>query len=137
MRTPYATRWPMIVLETHKGWTGPKVVEGQAVEGTWRAHQVPIADFKDPEHLQQLEARIQRYRPEKVFDDIGKFREDYATLAPIGGRRMGSNPVARCHCPQRRFHELPTVRGLPRPRRTACRLCMKCRRPMPNACCPR
>ncbi|WP_260596938.1 phosphoketolase [Sphingomonas endolithica] len=87
-------RWPMIVLKTPKGWTGPKVVDGQPVEGTWRAHQVPIADFKDPEHLRQLEAWMRSYRPEEVFDEAGKFREDYASLAPTGHRRMGSNPHA-------------------------------------------
>ncbi len=87
-------RWPMIVLRTPKGWTGPKVVDGKPVEGTWRAHQVPIADFKDPEHLTQLEAWMRSYRPDELFDEAGRFREDYATLAPTGHRRMGSNPHA-------------------------------------------
>jgi xylulose-5-phosphate/fructose-6-phosphate phosphoketolase len=87
-------RWPMIVLRTPKGWTGPKFVDGKPVEGTWRAHQVPIADFKDPEHLRQLEAWMRSYKPEELFDGNGKFLEDYASLAPTGHRRMGSNPHA-------------------------------------------
>ncbi|PNB53141.1 phosphoketolase, partial [Pseudomonas sp. FW305-130] len=87
-------RWPMIVLQTPKGWTGPKFVDGKPVEGTWRAHQVPIADFKEPEHLRQLEEWLLSYRPAELFDESGKFREDYASLAPTGHRRMGSNPHA-------------------------------------------
>ncbi|PTS80777.1 phosphoketolase, partial [Sphingomonas sp. HMWF008] len=87
-------RWPMIVFKTPKGWTGPKVVDGKPVEGTWRAHQVPIADFKNPEHLVQLDAWLRSYRPEELFDEHGKFREEYAALAPTGHRRMGSNPHA-------------------------------------------
>ncbi|BCA64365.1 phosphoketolase (plasmid) [Sphingomonas sp. HMP9] len=87
-------RWPMIVLKTPKGWTGPKIVDGKPVEGTWRAHQVPIADFKDPEHLRQLEEWMRSYRPDELFDEAGKFRDEYATLAPTGHRRMGSNPHA-------------------------------------------
>jgi xylulose-5-phosphate/fructose-6-phosphate phosphoketolase len=87
-------RWPMIVLQTPKGWTGPKFVDGKPVEGTWRAHQVPIADFKDPEHLRQLEEWLLSYRPAELFDETGKFREEYASLAPTGHRRMGANPHA-------------------------------------------
>ncbi|WP_229726903.1 phosphoketolase family protein [Sphingomonas alpina] len=87
-------RWPMIVLETPKGWTGPKVVDGKPVQGTWRAHQVPIADFTDPEHLRQLEQWLLSYRADELFDPSGKFREEYASLAPTGHRRMGSNPHA-------------------------------------------
>ncbi len=87
-------RWPLIVLKTPKGWTGPKFVDGKPVEGTWRAHQVPIADFEDPEHLRQLEAWMRSYRPDELFDETGKFREDYASLAPTGHRRMGSNQHA-------------------------------------------
>lgn len=87
-------RWPMIVMKTPKGWTGPKFVDGKPVEGTWRAHQVPIADFKDPEHLRLLEQWMLSYRPAELFDESGKFREKYATLAPTGHRRMGSNPHA-------------------------------------------
>ncbi|SDM87790.1 phosphoketolase [Afipia sp. GAS231] len=87
-------RWPMIVFRTPKGWTGPKFVDGKPVEGTWRAHQVPIADFKTSEHLKQLEDWMRSYRPEELFDERGKFREEYAALAPTGHRRMGSNPHA-------------------------------------------
>ncbi|WP_010165221.1 phosphoketolase family protein [Sphingomonas sp. PAMC 26617] len=87
-------RWPMIVFATPKGWTGPKVVDGLPVEGTWRAHQVPIASFDKPEHLHQLGEWMRSYKPAELFDDDGKFREDYASLAPTGHRRMGSNPHA-------------------------------------------
>jgi len=87
-------RWPMIVLATPKGWTGPKVVDGKPVEGTWRAHQVPIASFRDPEHLVQLEQWMRSYRHQELFDSTGKLLDDYASLAPTGRRRMGSNPHA-------------------------------------------
>jgi xylulose-5-phosphate/fructose-6-phosphate phosphoketolase len=87
-------RWPMIVFCTPKGWTGPKFVDGKPVEGTWRAHQVPIADFKDPAHIKQLEDWMKSYRPHELFDEKGKFREELAELAPTGHRRMGSNPHA-------------------------------------------
>jgi xylulose-5-phosphate/fructose-6-phosphate phosphoketolase len=84
----------MIVFQTPKGWTGPKFVDGKPVEGTWRAHQVPIADFKNPEHLKQLEEWMRSYRPQELFDENGKFREEFAALAPTGRRRMGANPHA-------------------------------------------
>jgi xylulose-5-phosphate/fructose-6-phosphate phosphoketolase len=87
-------RWPMIVLRTPKGWTGPKFVDGKPVEGTWRAHQVPIADFKTPKHLQQLEDWLKSYRPQELFDEAGKFRDELAALAPSGDLRMGCNPHA-------------------------------------------
>ena len=87
-------RWPMIVFKTPKGWTGPKFVDGKPVEGTWRAHQVPIADFENPVHLTQLEDWMRSYRPQELFDGKGKLREDIAALAPTGHRRMGSNPHA-------------------------------------------
>src|SRR3984885_12208525 len=87
-------RWPMIIFRTPKGWTGPKFVDNKPVEGTWRAHQVPIADFKNPEHLRQLEEWMKSYRPQELFDRQGKFREEFAVLAPTGQRRMGSNPHA-------------------------------------------
>ena len=90
-RTPVRPRWPMIVFRTPKGWTGPKFVDGLAVEGTWRSHQVPIAEFKTPGHLQQLEDWLKSYRPQELFDERGKFREEFAALAPTGQRRMGSN----------------------------------------------
>ncbi len=87
-------RWPMIVLRTPKGWTGPKFVDGKPVEGTWRAHQVPIADFKTPEHLQQLEDWLKSYQPQELFNEAGKFREELAELAPSGNLRMSCNPHA-------------------------------------------
>ena len=87
-------RWPMIVFRTPKGWTGPKFVDGKPVEGTWRAHQVPIANFKNPEHIKQLEDWMKSYRPRELFDEVGKFREELAALAPTGHRRMGMNPHA-------------------------------------------
>jgi xylulose-5-phosphate/fructose-6-phosphate phosphoketolase len=91
---PERPLWPMIVLRTPKGWTGPKFIDGKQVEGTWRAHQVPIADFKNPEHIRQLESWMKSYRPEELFDADGKFREDLAALAPTGHRRMSANPHA-------------------------------------------
>jgi xylulose-5-phosphate/fructose-6-phosphate phosphoketolase len=93
-QTPPRPRWPMIVLRTPKGWTGPKFVDGKPVEGTWRSHQVPIADFKTPEHVQQLEDWLASYRPRELFDDHGCLREELAALAPTGQRRMGANPHA-------------------------------------------
>ena len=87
--------WPMIVLRTPKGWTGPKFVDGKPVEGTWRAHQVPVADLDTkPEHLAVLEDWMKSYRPEELFDDNGKLVEELSELAPKGERRMGSNPHA-------------------------------------------
>jgi xylulose-5-phosphate/fructose-6-phosphate phosphoketolase len=91
---PERPRWPMIVFRTPKGWTGPKFVDGKPVEGTWRAHQVPIADMKNPEHLKQLEEWMKSYRAHELFDAKGKFREEFAALAPTGHRRMGVNPHA-------------------------------------------
>ena len=91
---PKRPRWPMIILDTPKGWTGPKEVDGLPVEGTWRAHQVPISKFTRPEHLQQLEAWLRSYQPQELFDDAGKFRAEFAALAPTGRRRMGFNPHA-------------------------------------------
>jgi xylulose-5-phosphate/fructose-6-phosphate phosphoketolase len=91
---PVRPRWPMIILDTPKGWTGPKHVDGLPVEGTWRAHQVPIGQFTKPEHVQQLQTWLQSYRPRELFDDAGKFREEFAQLAPTGRRRMGFNPHA-------------------------------------------
>jgi xylulose-5-phosphate/fructose-6-phosphate phosphoketolase len=88
-------RWPMIVLQTPKGWTGPKIVDGKRVEGTFRSHQVPLADpASNPEHLKQLEQWLKSYRPDELFDGEGRFRSDLQALAPDGQRRMGSNPHA-------------------------------------------
>ena len=86
--------WPMIVLRSPKGWTGPKVVDGKPVEGTWRAHQVPIAHIDTPEHLKQLEDWMLSYKPRELFDEHGTFREDLAEIAPTGHRRLGMNPHA-------------------------------------------
>ncbi len=89
-------RWPMIVLDSPKGWTGPKVVDGRQIEGTFRAHQVPIAvsPSSPPGHLEQLEAWLKSYRPEELFDAGGRLRPELAELAPAGKRRMGANPHA-------------------------------------------
>ena len=87
-------RWPMIILRTPKGWTGPATVDGVPVEGTWRSHQVPIAEFKTSEHVQQLETWLQSYQPRELFDSDGRLRRDLAALAPEGPRRMGANPHA-------------------------------------------
>jgi len=88
-------RWPMIVLNTPKGWTGPKVVDGEQIEGTYRAHQVPLsAPRTNPEHLTILERWMRSYRPEELFDDRGRLRPELAELAPRGERRMGANPHA-------------------------------------------
>jgi len=87
--------WPMIVLRTPKGWTGPKVVDSKPVEGTWRAHQVPVADLaKKPEHLKILEDWMRSYRPEELFDQSGKLIAELAALPPKGNRRMSANPHA-------------------------------------------
>jgi len=87
--------WPMVVLRTPKGWTGPKVVDGKPVEDTWRAHQVPVTDFAaHPEHLTILEDWLKSYRPEELFDASGKLFAELADLAPVGDRRMGANPHA-------------------------------------------
>ena len=88
-------RWPMIVLRSPKGWTGPKVVDGKPIEGTFRAHQVPLAEVRDnPEHFKLFEAWMKSYKPEELFDENGAFRADLAELAPKGDRRMGKNPHA-------------------------------------------
>ncbi len=87
--------WPMIVLRSPKGWTGPKFVDGKPVEGTWRAHQVPVTDLeRKPEHVTVLEQWMKSYRPEELFDTDGKLIPELAELAPKGARRMGSNPHA-------------------------------------------
>jgi xylulose-5-phosphate/fructose-6-phosphate phosphoketolase len=88
-------RWPMIVLRTPKGWTGPREVDGVRVEGTFRAHQVPLAQTRTDEgHRAVLEAWLRSYRPEELFDDNGALRPEVRALAPVGQRRMSANPVA-------------------------------------------
>jgi xylulose-5-phosphate/fructose-6-phosphate phosphoketolase len=88
-------RWPMIVFDSPKGWTGPKVVDGQPVEGTFRAHQVPLSEpIQNPEHLKLLESWMRSYRPEELFDQGGRLAPELAELAPKDERRMGANPHA-------------------------------------------
>lgn len=88
-------RWPMIVLRTPKGWTGPAVVDGLPVEGTWRSHQVPLAAVRDnPEHLRQLEEWLLSYRADELFDAEGRPREQVLARVPLGERRLGANPHA-------------------------------------------
>jgi xylulose-5-phosphate/fructose-6-phosphate phosphoketolase len=85
--------WPMIVLRTPKGWTGPKFVDGLKTEGFWRSHQVPFT-LEKPEHLGLLEEWMRSYRPEELFDENGRLRAELASLAPVGSRRMSANPHA-------------------------------------------
>jgi xylulose-5-phosphate/fructose-6-phosphate phosphoketolase len=87
-------RWPMIILRTPKGWTGPKEVDGLPIEGTFRAHQVPIGEMNRPEHVKLLESWMKSYRPEELFDAQGKLRPDLAGLAPKNESRMSANPHA-------------------------------------------
>ena len=88
-------RWPMIVLRSPKGWTGPKVVDGLQIEGTFRSHQVPLlVDPQHPDHVGLLESWMKSYRPEELFDDAGRLMAELAELAPKGDRRMGANPHA-------------------------------------------
>src|SRR4051794_16955448 len=87
--------WPMIILKSPKGWTGPKEVDGHKTEGFWRSHQVPFAEMKGrPDHIQLLESWMKSYRPEELFDDNGALRPEIAALAPDGERRMSANPNA-------------------------------------------
>src|SRR6202035_962769 len=89
----FRPRWPMIVLQSPKGWTGPKIVDGIQVEGTWRAHQVPLAGLAtNPAHLRMLEEWLRSYRPAELFDADGAPRPQILELVPQGTRRMGSNP---------------------------------------------
>jgi len=88
-------RWPMIVLASPKGWTGPKLIDGRAIEGTFRSHQVPLTDpATNPAHLEQLEAWLRSYRPRELFDEQGRLMPALKELAPKGDRRMGANPHA-------------------------------------------
>lgn len=88
-------RWPMIVLRTPKGWTGPQEVDGKKVEGFWRAHQVPMGGMhENPDHLRRLEEWMRGYKPEELFDENGALISELKALAPVGDRRMGSNPHA-------------------------------------------
>src|SRR5581483_8737840 len=91
---PKRPRWPMIVLRSPKGWTGPKEVDGKRSEGSWRAHQVPIADVRTREHLKALEQWLRSYRAEELFDASGKLAAELRGLHPEGDRRMSANPHA-------------------------------------------
>ncbi|WP_417550164.1 phosphoketolase [Methylophaga sp.] len=87
-------RWPMIILRSPKGWTGPEEVDGKKTEGTFRSHQVPMGDMDKEGHLEILNKWMQSYRPEELFDDSGKLKAELAALAPEDDRRMGANPHA-------------------------------------------
>lgn len=92
---PTRPAWPMIVMRTPKGWTGPKKVDGKPVEGTWRAHQVPFSTVHgNPGHLKLLEDWLSSYKPQELFDEEGRFRNEFAEIAPKGRLRMGINPHA-------------------------------------------
>jgi xylulose-5-phosphate/fructose-6-phosphate phosphoketolase len=91
-KRPTRPLWPMIVMRTPKGWTGPKVVDGLPVEGTWRSHQVPVDDMTNPEHLRILDEWLHSYRPEELFDEGGTLVPDLAALPPTSTRRMSANP---------------------------------------------
>ena len=92
---PFRPRWPMIVLRSPKGWTGPETIKGHKVEGSWRAHQVPFSDVREnPANLQLLENWLRSYEPEQLFDADGRLRPELKALAPRGGRRMSANPHA-------------------------------------------
>jgi xylulose-5-phosphate/fructose-6-phosphate phosphoketolase len=95
-RNPGAPRpqWPMIILRSPKGWTGPKTVDGLQIEGTFRSHQVPVTDLDKPGHLKILEQWMLSYKPDELFDKNGKFMAELAALAPTANRRMGANPHA-------------------------------------------
>jgi xylulose-5-phosphate/fructose-6-phosphate phosphoketolase len=117
---PFARKlWPMIVLRTPKGWTGPREVDGKPVEGTWRSHQVPLAEVRSkPEHLAELERWMRSYRPDELFGETGAPRPDVLALMPEGDRRMGANPHANGGLLTRPLR-LPDYRGygvdVPRP----------------------
>jgi len=103
--------WPMIVLRSPKGWTGPKEVDGLPAEGSYRSHQVPLSKLaENPEHLAQLETWMQSYRPDELFDGDGALRQELADLAPRGSKRMGANPHANGGALTRDL-ELPDFRG--------------------------
>ncbi len=87
-------RWPMIILRSPKGWTGPKLVDGKPTEGTFRSHQVPMGDMSHPGHVKILEKWLKSYHPQELFDKAGRLRPDLADLVPKGGRRMSANPHA-------------------------------------------
>jgi xylulose-5-phosphate/fructose-6-phosphate phosphoketolase len=93
-RVTLCPEWPMIVLRTPKGWTGPKEVDGHKVEDFWRAHQIPFEVHGNPTHLKLLEQWMRSYRPEELFDENGKLVQELEELAPAGPRRLSSNPIS-------------------------------------------
>ena len=90
----FRPRWPMIVMNTPKGWTGPKTIDGLKTEGSWRSHQVPFAEMEKPEHVKALEVWMKSYKAEELFDKNGRLLPELAALAPKGKRRMSDNPHA-------------------------------------------
>ncbi len=112
-------RWPMIVLASPKGWTGPREIDGEKVEGTFRSHQVPLSDPRaNPAHLRMLEDWLRSYRPQELFHPDGRLKEEIAALSPVGARRMGANPHANGGLLLRDLH-MPDFRAyavdVPRP----------------------
>ncbi len=102
--------WPMIVLKTPKGWTGPKEVDGRKTEGYWRSHQVPFGDLANPAHIKLLEEWMRSYRPHELFTEEGGLRPEIAALAPAGERRMSANPHANGGLLMREL-DLPEIAG--------------------------
>jgi xylulose-5-phosphate/fructose-6-phosphate phosphoketolase len=102
--------WPMIVLKTPKGWTGPKEVDGRKTEGYWRSHQVPFGDLANPAHIKLLEEWMRSYRPNELFTEEGGLRPEIAALAPAGERRMSANPHANGGLLMREL-DLPEIAG--------------------------
>jgi len=108
--------WPLIVLQTPKGWTGPKIVDGKQVEGTYRAHQVPLGEVRsNASHLAMLEQWMRSYRPQELFDEQGRLRAELAALAPEGARRMERQSTRK----RRRTSTGPPLARFPRIRRTS------------------
>ncbi|HKB60092.1 MAG TPA: phosphoketolase family protein [Gallionellaceae bacterium] len=103
-------RWPMIVLRSPKGWTGPKELDGKKIEGYWRAHQVPITDIAAPSHFEALESWLKSYRPHELFDEAGALIPELKALAPVGERRMSANPNANGGLLRKALH-LPDIAG--------------------------
>ena len=130
-------RWPAIVLRTPKGWTGPKIVDGVPVEGTWRAHQVPISDPRDnPEHLRQLEEWMRSYRPDELFDDDGRPRAEIVAMAPEGTKRHGVEPACQ-RWPAAREPRLPRLHGVRGRRAPSAAASTSSRRGVSGRCCAR
>ncbi len=102
--------WPMIVLKTPKGWTGPREVDGKPTEGSWRSHQVPLSDMASDEHVRVLEQWMRSYRPDELFDTAGRLVPELVALSPGGERRMGANPHANGGALLRNL-ELPDFRS--------------------------